>query len=703
MQEINRMSQEIVNYFNQNPQLVKDGARVNLDAIITDKFADRTLELVRRTVQISIEPMSSFHQNQNGRWELRLPGGSMSSHLVDPVNGPVNAPVWDYTRSDRYWDKKGPPQDFIPYQVEQGSKVKLALPAEILTRSLEGGDIGKRIGQAPYSMQHRTNQYARGLKSTIAHEINHSYNSFQGMDLAKTRRQVEKNKIQQQQQPTWQTFAANADDEAFLSKNLRLYNDPNSPKVVKNLYVVSRELIDSRKHFQQLEYTIQLNEKTKIPELEQKIATAATPAEAQSLTKYLEMMRSSTENMKQQAIQERAEIKKLSARQQQLKKAVAKIQLDPNKPTSYHGDAYWSSPTEVNSRLQQASMDMAAEIKPGMTNQAITELIQKTFGDHHITQEFVDPDRMHKHFKPGSTLADREFKDFMKDTWSKAHPEFKQEAFNSAMGKPEFKRYVTIAYKFIQAEQANPISTSKASQVTLGQRLKAALIGIPQAEIPNTILPSAKDAVISGARQSWTAGSPVNDNLLAATVEASKKLDTPGAIKTLQVGGKVLIPVGIVTELYRGFDQIKALPQDLPDEQYQLEVEKIIAKLVAEFGLVYVGALTGAWLSGLALSAVLPGLGTVAGAVVGFIAGGAAGFLALEFAGDSVRAIAEKIVTVMRTNKQPKLTGAQGAANARNAVRNFSTAGNPSPALNPEPAYESLDRIVELAVVKKPT
>jgi hypothetical protein len=46
-----------------------------------------------------------------------------------------------------------------------------------------------------------------------------------------------------------------------------------------------------------------------------------------------------------------------------------------------------------------------------------------------------------------------------------------------------------------------------------------------------------------------------------------------------------------------------------------------------------------------------------------------------------------------------RLTGAQGAANARNALRNMDTPGNPSPALHPElyPQQESLSRILQLA------
>lgn len=698
MQIINRMSQQVVNYFNQNPELVRNGAQVNLDTIITDKLADPALEMTRKTVQISITPMSSFNQLENGRWQLRLPGGSMSSYLGDE-------PVWNQVRKDRDSVKAGTSQDSVTKQITQGNRTQLSLPSEILTRSLENNNVAKGTGQSSGYLQRLTLDYARSIKSTIAHEINHSYNSWQGMDLNKTRKQVEKNLVVQQKLPDWLSLAANAEDQAFLDKNLRLFRDPNSPDVVKNLYVTSRELIDARNNFYASEHTLNRIEKTQIPELEQKIASSATPAEAASMTKRIEILRGVAEGMKQDLIKERANIKQLIGKQQQLKTAVNKIKLDPLKPTNYDSDAYWSSPTEVNSRLQQASLDMAAEIKPGMSNQAITELIQKTFGDNGITQEFVDPERMHKHFKPGAQLPDREFKNFMKDSWSKAHSEFKQDAFNSAMRKPEFKRYVTLAYKFIQAEQANPISLSKTSPATLGQKLKAALLGIPQAEIPNTILPNAQNTATSAVRQAFTPGSPLNNNLLASTVEASKKLDTPGALKALEVGGKVLIAGGIAVELYRGFDQIQALPPDMPKDQYQLEVEKIVGKLVAEFGLVYVAAMAGAWASGAALSTILPGLGTVAGAVVGFIAGGAAGYMALEFAGNTVRSIAEHIVTILYKDRQAAFrTPAPRSPTVPNPASNINTTGKPNPPArvvpNKQPAYENLARIVELSGVK---
>lgn len=61
-----------------------------------------------------------------------------------------------------------------------------------------------------------------------------------------------------------------------------------------------------------------------------------------------------------------------------------------------------------------------------------------------------------------------------------------------------------------------------------------------------------------------------------------------------------------------------------------------------------------------------------------------------------------KIYTELKdkfTEGSTRLTGAQGAANARNALRNMDTPGNPSPALHPElyPQQESLSRILELA------
>ena len=126
---------------------------------------------------------------------------------------------------------------------------------------------------------------------------------------------------------------------------------------------------------------------------------------------------------------------------------------------------------------------------------------------------------------------------------------------------------------------------------------------------------------------------------------------------------------------------------------------------MAEFGLVYVAAMAGAWASGAALSTILPGLGTVAGAVVGFIAGGAAGYMALDFAGDTVRGIAEHIVTIMYKARNPESV-LKIAPNVQKTASNINTTVKPNPTVKPppvtnkQPAYENLARIIELSGVK---
>jgi len=711
MQVINRWSQEIVNYFNQHPELIKSGTRVPLDQIINTGSRDPALDITRQAVEIVIKPMKEFELDRHGRWISKMAAGSYNRIFSDPkqINPLTGEPTSQtslgadsWARTDRHWSKTATPQDTIPYHISQGNKTTVNLPAEILTRSFETIRFPNNAQVNPLAGQQATLSYARGILSTIAHELNHAYNSFQGMDMESYRSNVAKNKTIADKQTDIRNLLANAEDEAFLNKNIGIIKD--APQELKDLYFNSRNLAGAKSSFQSTEKMIHEWETVKIPRLEQMVAEfTASPADIQQLAKYKKNLPA----LKTLLAQESADIKQYSSKQKQLKQRLANVKPNPNLPTEYDYDAYYTNPAEINSRLQQASLDMAKEIKPGMSNQAILELIQKAFGDHQITVEFVDPDLMKTFFRPGTTVADREFKELVQgaQAWQKTSPKWKQEAWASALSKPEFKRYVSIAYKFTQAEIANPASLVKTSEATLGQKLKAALTGIPQSEINNTILPSAKYAVASAVRQAVTPGSPLRQSLVAATVEASKKLDTPGALKALSVGGKVLIAAGIAAEIYKGLDQIKALPENMPDEEYTQSVQVIIAKLISEFGLVFVAALTGAWASGVALTALLPGLGTVAGAVVGFIAGGAYGYFALEIAGDSVASLTEFIVKELRPIKQPKLTGKQGAANARSALRNMDTPGNPSPYLHPElyPQNESLARIIELAVVKKPT
>ena len=629
MQEINRISQHIVNYFNQHPELVKSGVRVPLDKIIPNVLADKTLNTMRLAVEITIQPMADF-KVVDGRWELRMAGGAFTPWWHDPVEPAgskysVVSPdsVEKHVRSDRYWEKQGTPQGKVGYEVGMGRKLPISLPAEVLTRSLVHkmpGDI-----DSTSKLQQIVQNHAKGILSTLSHEINHAYNALQGMDLDKTRKNVEKNVVISKKAGDWKMLLNNADDEAFLHKFQRMLTIPNTPTQVKEFWNISIEITNTRKNFRELErgqadWTEKVNN--------------STGEEAVKNKKILDDITRRLEG-------ERLELQRLQTERKKLGATIKKFKVDPNLGTQYDGDVYFQAPAEINSRLQQASLDITHEIKPGMTHQAITDLIMKVFAENQITIEYIDPKRI-KSMKAPPSVTDRTFKTWIQGSYllsnDPANLSLKQEIFNSALNNPEFKRLVSIAYKYVQAEQANP-SLLQTPPATRSQKLKAALLGIPQSDIGKTILPGAKDTATSAARR-----------LQVATVQASKSLDTPAAIKAVGVAGKVLIPVGVVTEIYRGLDQISALPDNLPDAQRQQEIEKIIAKLVAEFGLVWVAAIVGAWMAGLALSAILPGLGTVAGAVVGFIAGGATGYFALNFAGDSVRSIAEKIVA-SRKNK----------------------------------------------------
>jgi len=157
-------------------------------------------------------------------------------------------------------------------------------------------------------------------------------------------------------------------------------------------------------------------------------------------------------------------------------------------------------------------------------------------------------------------------------------------------------------------------------------------------------------------------------------------------LRVLDGISKALIPVAVATEIYRGYDQISGLSVMLSEDQYRAEVQKIVGKLIAEFGLTWVAAIGGAWIAG-ALGATAAGVGAIPAALVGFVAGGAAAFTANYFLGDSLGAIVNKIVE--EKYKKP-------AANTQGAVPGGT--GTPSrlgrtPSLN-----EHLDRIVHLAL-----
>jgi hypothetical protein len=97
-------------------------------------------------------------------------------------------------------------------------------------------------------------------------------------------------------------------------------------------------------------------------------------------------------------------------------------------------------------------------------------------------------------------------------------------------------------------------------------------------------------------------------------------------------GGKVLGIGAVAVTAWEGWQQIKALPATLTEEQRKVEITKIISKLVAEIGTFWVGAVIGGAMAG-AISGP--------GAIIGFIGGGLAANYLL---GDDVNLIVDKIV-----------------------------------------------------------
>jgi len=134
-----------------------------------------------------------------------------------------------------------------------------------------------------------------------------------------------------------------------------------------------------------------------------------------------------------------------------------------------------------------------------------------------------------------------------------------------------------------------------------------------------------------------TAGASTASAAQAAGTAAAQDL---GAMSKLYSGlkgvaSKAAFPLTAAYSIYEGYQQIAAIPKDTPRDQYRVAVAKIVARLVNEFGLFWVGAILGAGLAG-AISGP--------GAIVGFIAGGAGGIAANYFLGDSAGAITDSIV-----------------------------------------------------------
>lgn len=669
MQQINRMSQEIVNYLNRNPDLVKVGSRVPLDSIITTAFKDPTLEYLRRGVVIELKELSEFKTVNmiTGHQVRDMPWGTQYSHFTDP-KGRVTSPSGaELVRQDRFLHKSGGIADNLDKVVARGDKMVMNLPAEILTRSIEKPKIDP-AGDAREYNQRKANVVSRAMRSTISHELNHGYNNLQGMDLGRPRWETEQNASKVKLFRDIQHLFNSPDDAQLLQhfkKNMGMY--PSIPPALQKYIETTEKIIDQRRTLE-----VQLKQ----------IEKAAEAAENEPNKKRKIKARRDVIWMRENTKKLQKTVQGLINTQQNLRTQLLKMVPPPDTPTKYSGDVYYSGKTELNSRIQEASLDIAEKLvefkkyQPdgNIPNETKRYILAKAFSDNQITQEYIKPDHplLKQNFGDPQNLnsAGTEFTRNFK-IWLSARaasgraagnvnlsamtPDIQLAAWESASKNPEFRRFVNIGYKFIDAELANPMMST--NKQTLGIKLRALLLGIPQSEIPKTILPNYSDSLRSMIGQLGNKSSPfrqnlarIESNLIADTVELSKRLDTPAALKTMKYGGAVLMTAGAAFEIKRGYDQIQALNPALTPEQRKQEVTKIVAKLVAEFGLVWVSAYVGALLAGTAATAVLPGLGTVAGAIVGFIGGAAAGVTALNFAGETTEQVVEKLVEAYYKN-----------------------------------------------------
>jgi len=137
------------------------------------------------------------------------------------------------------------------------------------------------------------------------------------------------------------------------------------------------------------------------------------------------------------------------------------------------------------------------------------------------------------------------------------------------------------------------------------------------------------------------------------------------------LAAKAALPLTAIYSIWEGYKQISALDTSMPEDQYRAAVAKIVARLVNEFGLFWVGAILGAAIAGAV---------TGPGALIGFVAGGAGGIAASYLLGDSVNAITDQIVdSLYGTGGSPSMTAEDRAAITQNlAIIEDFVKNNPS-------------------------
>jgi len=351
--------------------------------------------------------------------------------------------------------------------------------------------------------------------------------------------------------------------------------------------------------------------------------------------------------------------------------------------------AYYAEVAEINARLTQAAGDLAEYIKGWKyyDNYTMKETIEHFMTNHAITNCFVP------------FASEAEFLDSLKMRLS-------PDQVRQAYANPEFQKLYNRIFKFMDAEMApgGLIKTAQQDGFKNWNRANQALGGkTAQATFVERFIQQVIKGVEAVKDVAKLALRHIADTELKQLLARElPKMLAKGALKSIPYVGILLGVVFGIERLIKGdvpgagievVSGVGSLATAIPATAYQAARDL--------YGEYYV-----------------------------YADSGKPAIFEYDMADDPegtqqrVSELAQKIEQELKeglTQNQSRLTKAQGAANARNALRNYSTAGNPSPALNPdlypqpnanqakgtvgkpEPAYESLARIVELAVVKKPT
>lgn len=186
------------------------------------------------------------------------------------------------------------------------------------------------------------------------------------------------------------------------------------------------------------------------------------------------------------------------------------------------------------------------------------------------------------------------------------------------------------------------------------------------------VIPSGAKTAEPAKAAPFSGGDPKSTSLSSRAWKGIKKL-----------GSKAALPLAAATEIYDGYQKITALPKDISEQQYRSEVSKIVTKLVAHFGIFWVGMVIGGIIGG--------SIGTVGGpvAIVSGFAGALAGGIGLEWITGGT---ADKLIDLIVN----KLYHTNNISKTKQAAQPATTNTNPTATTKPAEPTAAVDNRTDL-------